>query len=140
MANTPAKTPSGDPSQSATTDGASSDAAGMPRFKVTHKFARITARKCRLVADLIRGKSVNESLELLTYLHKRGARLIEKLLNSSVANASNQGFLDVANLFVSEIHVDPGPTLKRWRPRAKGRACKLLKRTSHIRLAVSPRS
>lgn len=107
-------------------------------FAVEQTFARIAPRKCRLVANMVRGRSVNESLDMLTYTHNKGARIIEKLIKSSVANASDSGFLDVNELEVRDIRIDEGPVIKRWRPRARGRACPIHKRTSHIRLIVAP--
>lgn len=108
-------------------------------FRAIHRFARIAPRKCRLIADLVRGRGINETLEILTYMHQRGARMIKRLIDSSVANASNGGFLDVGELYIQKIWVDEGPTLKRWRPRARGRAFPILKRTSHISVVVAPR-
>lgn len=106
------------------------------QFRASHRYARIAPRKARLVADLVRGRSVYESLEVLRYCHQRGARLIEKLVASGAANAAESGF-SKRELFIKEIRVDEGPTLKRWRPRARGRACPIHKRTSHIKLVVA---
>lgn len=89
-------------------------------------------RKVRLVADLIRGKGVEEALNILQFTEKRSSEPLAKLLKSAVANADEKGNVNVDKLFVSKITVDGGPTIKRFRPRAMGRATPILKRTSHI--------
>ena len=86
--------------------------------------ARISAQKMRLVADQIRGMPVEEALDLLTFSEKKAAKFISKALNSAVANAEHNNNLDIDELVVSSISVDEGPTLKRWRARARGRAAK----------------
>ena len=89
--------------------------------------------------DLIRGKSVNEALVILSHTPKKPARKLEKLLKSVVANAQQQdGAPDVDELVIAEAVVNQGPTWKRWRPRARGRATRILKRTSHITIVVRP--
>ena len=105
--------------------------------KATAKTVRIPARKARLVIDLIRGKNVAEALGILKFTPRSGAYLIEKVLKSAVANAENNFDLDVEDLYVSEAYVNEGPTLKRFRPRAKGSASPINKRTSHITVVVS---
>ena len=105
--------------------------------KATAKTVRIPARKARLVIDLIRGKSVADALGILKFTPRKGAYLIEKVLNSAIANAENNFDLDVEDLYVSEAFVNEGPTLKRFRPRAKGSASPINKRTSHITVVVS---
>lgn len=100
------------------------------------KYVRVTPRKARLVADLIRGKTVEEALNILTFCRKRGARHLKVVLQSALANASQRPGIDVDTLRVKEACVDPGPSLKRWRPRAMGRAARVLKRTSHIRVVL----
>ena len=105
--------------------------------KATAKTVRIPARKARLVIDLIRGKSVVEAFGILKFTPRSGAYLIEKVLMSAVANAENNFDLDVEDLYVSEAFVNEGPTLKRFRPRAKGSASPINKRTSHITVVVS---
>lgn len=105
--------------------------------KATAKTVRIPARKARLVIDLIRGKSVAEAFGILKFTPRPGAYLIEKVLKSAVANAENNFDLDVEDLYVSEAFVNEGPTLKRFRPRAKGSASPINKRTSHITVVVS---
>ncbi|KRL04064.1 50S ribosomal protein L22 [Liquorilactobacillus oeni] len=98
---------------------------------------RIPARKARLVIDLIRGKSVAEALGILKFTPRAGSPIIEKVLKSAIANAENNFDLDVEDLVVSEAYVNEGPTLKRFRPRAKGSASPINKRTSHITVVVS---
>ena len=103
------------------------------------KYLRITPRKVRVVADLIRGKKVDQALAQLAYVEKRAAEPLAKLLRSAVANADQaaKGQLDADKLFVKSLMVDQGPSLRRFMPRAMGRAFKVLKRTSHIVLTVS---
>ena len=99
------------------------------------RFVRISPYKARLVADLIRGKSVEEAIAILKYSPKRAARIIEKLLKSAISNAENKE-ANVENLVIDTITVDEGPRLKRYRPRAMGRATLILHRTSHIKVVV----
>ncbi len=99
--------------------------------------ARLSAQKARLVADQVRGKSVGEALNILTFSSKKAAQIIRKLLESAIANAEHNEGADVDELSVSKIFVDEGRTLKRLRPRAKGRADRILKRSCHITLAVA---
>ena len=105
--------------------------------KATARMVRIPARKARLVIDLIRGKKVADVVGILKFTPRRGAYLIEKVRNSAIANAENNFDLDVEDLYVSEAYVNEGPTLKRFRPRAKGSASPINKRTSHITIVVS---
>ena len=105
------------------------------------KYIRISPRKVRLVVDQIRGKSVNDAYAVLQFSKKRAAKVIDKTLRSAVANARDKadqagGFVDVDELYVKEAFVDEGPTLKRWRAAAQGRATPLRKRTSHITVVV----
>jgi len=101
------------------------------------KGAKISAQKARLVADQIRGKEVGEALDILNFSNKKGSHLVKKLLESAIANAEHNEGADVDELKVAKIHVDEGLTMKRIRPRAKGRADRILKRTCHITLAVA---
>ena len=101
------------------------------------KGAKISAQKARLVADQIRGKKVGEAVDILSFSTKKGAHLMKKLLESAIANAEHNEGADVDDLKVSKIHVDEGLTIKRIRPRAKGRADRILKRSCHITLAVA---
>ena len=99
--------------------------------------ARLSAQKARLVADQIRGKGVEEALELLTYSTKKAAAIIKKVLNSAIANAEHNEGVDIDELKVSSIYVDEAMTLKRIRPRAKGRADRIMKRSCHITVKVA---
>ncbi len=107
--------------------------------KASLKFARIGAQKARLVADLVRGKDVNSAIRDLTFMKKKGAGLVKKLIESAVANAEDKKVIDVDNLFVKTISVDQGPSLKRFRPRAQGRAFVVKKKLSHINLVLDER-
>ncbi|MGL5364738.1 MAG: 50S ribosomal protein L22, partial [Plesiomonas shigelloides] len=102
-------------------------------------YARTSAQKARLVADLVRGKKVALALEILTYSNKKAADLVKKVLESAIANAEHNEGADVDDLKISKIFVDEGPSMKRIMPRAKGRADRILKRTSHITVVVSDR-
>lgn len=104
------------------------------------KGARMSAQKARLVADQVRGKGVEEALELLAFSPKKAAELIKKVLNSAIANAEHNEGLDIDELKVSSIYVDEGMTLKRIRPRAKGRADRIMKRSCHITVKVADQS
>jgi large subunit ribosomal protein L22 len=99
--------------------------------------ARLSAQKGRLIADLIRGKSVAEALDVLTFSPKKGADLVKKVLESAIANAEHNNGADVDELTVSTVFVDEGMTMKRIRPRAKGRADRILKRSCHITVKVA---
>jgi large subunit ribosomal protein L22 len=102
----------------------------------THRYARIAPRKVRLIADMIRGLDVQDALNVLKFTPNRAAPMISKVLTSAVANA-NEGEADVEVLVVQEIRVDEGPTMKRFRPKDRGRAHSILKRSSHITVAVA---
>ena len=102
----------------------------------TLKYARVSAQKCRLVADQIRGAPVDRALQQLTFSHKKSAHLLKKVLESAIANAEHNEGADVDELKVTRIFVDEGPTQKRFRARAKGRANRVLKRSSHITVTV----
>jgi len=102
-----------------------------------HKFARVSPQKGRLVADQIRGQSVAAALDTLAYSPRKAAALVKKVLESAIANAEHNEGADIDELKVSAIMVDEGPTMKRIKPRAKGRADRILKRTSHITVVVS---
>ena len=95
-------------------------------------YARMGCQKARLVADVVRGKDVNEAIRSLTFMKQKGAVLIKKLIESAVANAENKKVIDVDNLYVKTIFVDMGPAMKRFRPRAQGRAFEVRKKISHI--------
>ncbi|BEV72367.1 MULTISPECIES: 50S ribosomal protein L22 [unclassified Paludibacterium] len=100
------------------------------------KSVRLSAQKGRLVADLVRGKSVEEALNILTFCPKKGAGLVKKLLESAIANAEHNEGADIDTLKVETIYVDKGPSLKRFTARAKGRGNKIEKQTCHIMLTV----
>ena len=109
----------------------------MPEAKAHANFVRIAPRKARLVVDLIRGKSVGEAIAILRHTPKAASPVVEKLLNSAIANAEHNYQMNVERLYISQAYVNEGPTLKRYRPRAQGRAFPIKKRTSHITLVVS---
>lgn len=100
------------------------------------KNARLSAQKCRLVADLVRGKSVDQALNILKFSPKKGAELISALLESAIANAEHNNGADIDALKVTSIYVDKGPSLKRFAARAKGRGNRILKQTCHVTLTV----
>jgi large subunit ribosomal protein L22 len=107
--------------------------------KASAKYIRVSSRKARLVVDLIRGKDVADAQQILEYSPKAAARVVSKILNSAIANAEHNNGLNADELFVSRAFVDEGPTLKRFRPRAMGRATRINKRTSHITLVLDER-
>ena len=104
--------------------------------KATLRYARISSRKVKIVADLIRGKKVDEALAIVKFTPKASSEIIEKLLKSAIANAENNHGMNRGNLIVSEIYANQGPTLKRIRPAAKGSAVRIRKRTSHITIVL----
>jgi len=104
-------------------------------WQAKHRYARISERKVRLVADLIRGRRCDEAVDLLRYTPKRAAVLVDKVLKSAMANANEQEAA-MSKLYVSEARVDSGPIIKRFRPKDRGRAHAIQKRTSHIIIAV----
>jgi large subunit ribosomal protein L22 len=101
------------------------------------KYIRIAPRKVRLVVDLIRGKRIGEALAILKFTPRGASPVVEKVLRSAIANAENNHNMDKDNLYVKEIFVGAGPTLKRFHPRAQGRAYSIMKRTSHITVVVA---
>lgn len=109
------------------------------RAEAHHKFARISNTKAKIVLDQIKGKNTNEALAILTYSPRYAARLVEKVLNSAIANAEHNLGFDVEKLYVDEVVANQGPTLKRIRPRAQGRAYRINKRTAHISLFLKER-
>jgi large subunit ribosomal protein L22 len=102
-----------------------------------HTFARTSPQKARLVADQIRGLGVEDALAILTYSHKKAGGLMKKVLDSAIANAEHNEGADIDELIVSKVFVDAGPTMKRIKTRAKGRADRVFKRSSHITVVVS---
>ena len=107
--------------------------------KATLRYARISSRKVKIVADLIRGKNVDEALAIVKFTPKASSEIIEKLLKSAIANAENNHNMKYENLYVAEIYANQGPTLKRIRPAAKGCAVRIRKRTSHITIVLGER-
>lgn len=108
--------------------------------KATARTVRIAPRKARLVVDLIRGKNLSEAAAILRLTPKAASEVVEKVLKSAAANAVNNFNMDQENLFVKEAFVNEGPRLKRYRPRARGRADMILKRTSHITIVLGERN
>ncbi|HIC92294.1 MAG TPA: 50S ribosomal protein L22 [Syntrophaceae bacterium] len=107
--------------------------------KAVAKYIRVSPQKVRLVANTIKGRKVEEALNFLKFTPKRSARIIGKVLRSAVANAEQNPGIDVDTLYIKEIFVDQGPTLKRFRPRAMGRVTRILKRSSHIKVVLDER-
>lgn len=107
--------------------------------KAVSKYVRVSPRKARVVVDLIRGKGIENAREILAFSERAIAETVLKTLNSAVANAEHNNHLRTDNLVVKTAFVDEGPTLKRIRPRAKGSASRINKRTSHITIIVAPR-
>jgi len=107
-------------------------------FKATHRYARIAPRKARLILDLIRGRDVEDALALLKFSKKRAAVLVDKVVRSAVANAGEQE-ADTGALFVKEAWADPGPTIKRFQPKDRGKAYSIMKRTSHLVVTLDER-
>ena len=104
--------------------------------KAVYKFARISPRKVKIVADLIRGKDIDEALAIVKFTPKASSEIIEKLLKSALSNAENNHNMKHEKLYVAEIFANQGPTLKRIRPAAKGSAVRIRKRTSHITIVL----
>jgi large subunit ribosomal protein L22 len=107
--------------------------------RAINRHVRISAQKVRLVVDLIRGKGVEQALNILEFTPKRAAKVVAKTVRSVVANAQNTQSVDVDRLFIKRVFVDGGPTWKRFTPRAQGRATPILKRTCHITVVVDER-
>lgn len=107
--------------------------------KAKLRYARVGAQKARLVADLVRGMDVNDAIRTLTFRHEKSAEMVKKLVESAVANAEQKKVIDLDNLYVKHISVDKGPDMKRFRPRAQGRAFQVRKRLSHINLVLDER-
>ena len=108
-------------------------------FKASHRYARISARKARLVMDLIRGQRAEKALVRLAYCDRRASPMVRKVLQSAIANAAQMSGVESENLIVEMAFADEGPTMKRWRPRARGMAFPILKRTSHINIILADR-
>lgn len=110
------------------------------KFTASHRFARIAPRKARYVMDLVRNQRAEVALETLRFTHRRAAPMIAKVIRSAIANAVQEGGANAERLFISHATVDEGPTWKRFRPRARGMAFPILKRTSHLNIVVSERA
>lgn len=108
--------------------------------KAIAKTVRIAPRKVRLVVDLVRGKDVNEAISILRFTPKAASVVVEKVIKSAMANAEHNYEMNVKNLYIKQAYVNEGPTLKRYRPCAKGRAAQILKRTSHITIVLAERN
>lgn len=104
------------------------------------KYVRISSRKVQIVVDLIRGKNVDDALAILKFTPKAASPVVEKLLNSAIANAVNNNEMDRSLLYVAEVYANPGPTLKRWIARSRGSASPILKRTSHISVVLDQKA
>ena len=111
----------------------------IPQASATLKYARISSRKVKIVADLIKGKEINEAIAILKYTPKASSEILEKLLKSAIANAENNHNMAHEKLYVADIYANQGPTLKRIRPAAKGSAVRIRKRTSHITIVLKER-
>jgi large subunit ribosomal protein L22 len=109
----------------------------MTTYQAIHRFARISARKVRPIADLIRGKHADEALDILRYQPHRGARMLEKVLRSALGNAEHRNARSVQSLVVVDARIDGGPMFKRVRPRARGMAFMVKRRMSHIQVALA---
>lgn len=101
------------------------------------RHARISPQKCRLVANMIRGRSVDDALKTLSFTPKKGAQILKKVLESAIANAEHNHGADIDELKVFVIHVDEAPTFRRYRARAKGRGARITKRNSHVTIKVA---
>ncbi len=104
--------------------------------KAHARYVRISPRKIRLIMDEVRGKRVEEALKVLSFMPKKGAKILKKLIESAVANAQENHNLDVDQLRIAQLYANEGPMLKRWRPRALGRATMIRKRTSHLTVVL----
>ena len=111
----------------------------IPKAEATLKYARISSRKVKIVADLIKGKDIDEALAIVKYTPNASSEIIEKLFKSAIANAENNHNMAHEKLYVAEIYANQGPTLKRIRPAAKGSAVRIRKRTSHITIVLKER-
>jgi large subunit ribosomal protein L22 len=107
------------------------------QVSATHRYARISAQKARLVTDLIKDKSIEAALDVLTYCSKKAAGTVKKVLESAIANAEHNEGANIDELTIASIYVNEGPTLKRMHARARGRGSRILKRTCHVTITVS---
>ncbi|MBA3564515.1 MAG: 50S ribosomal protein L22 [Gammaproteobacteria bacterium] len=107
------------------------------QVEATLRYARISPQKCRLVADIIRGRAVGDALATLRFMPKKGADILRKVLESAIANAENNHGADIDELRVANVQVNEAPTMRRYRARAKGRGARIIKRNSHITVRVA---
>lgn len=107
--------------------------------KAAAKYVRISPRKVRLIMDQIRGKEVEKALNMLSFAPQKGAFILKKLINSAIANAEKNSNIDVDSLYIKRVYADEGPTMKRFRPRAMGRATRIRKRASHLTVILDER-
>ena len=108
--------------------------------RATAKYVRMSSSKLKPVTDLVRGKDLNEALTILNFLPGKGSELVEKVVQSAAANAENNHGMNPDNLYVAEVYANQGPTMKRWRAGAQGRAGMILKRTSHIGVVLKEKA
>ena len=108
-------------------------------FQASHKYARISPRKARLLMDLVRGRDVDDAISMLKFAKQRASGMVEKVIRSAVANANEQDVAPRGTLFVKAAHVDPGPVIKRFQPKDRGKAYPIMKRTSHLVVTVAER-
>lgn len=107
--------------------------------KAKLRFARISAQKVRLIADLVRGKAINDVMKSLSFRDEKASKMMKKLIESAVANAEVKQVIDVDNLYVKTVFADEGPYIKRFMPRSQGRATEIKKRTCHINVVLDER-
>lgn len=112
----------------------------MTQVNAKLKYVRMTPRKMMMVANQIRGKGAQPAIDYLTFCRRRAARPLLKLVKSALASANQKGGIDVDNLYIKELLVDKGPTMRRWMPRARGMATPILKRTSHVKLVLEEKT
>jgi large subunit ribosomal protein L22 len=108
-------------------------------YQASHRYARISPRKARLLMDLVRGRDVDDAISILKFSKQRASGMIEKVIRSAVANANEQDVAPRGTLFVARAHVDPGPVAKRFQPKDRGKAYSILKRTSHLVVSIDER-
>jgi len=109
-------------------------------YQASHKYARISPRKARLLMDLVRGRDVDDAINLLRFAKQRASGMVEKVIRSAVANANEREVAPRNTLYVSEARVDAGPVIKRFQPKDRGKAYAIMKRTSHLEIALDERA
>ena len=107
--------------------------------RASARYVRISPQKIRLIMSQVRGKKIEEALDMLAFSPKKGARILKKLINSAVSNIEQHSSVDFDLYYIKRVYADEGPTLKRWRPRARGRATKIRKRSSHLTVILDER-